>query len=417
MKVMAFFLMSVFSVLSVSANENDTTDCKHWSAGLTVQPGWVIGADQYVRKWLRGNFAIAFDAAVRYAVLPGDSDAYAKDFGYPALSVGLKYALNHGVTMRREKDAAWGLLQPVDYTSRLGNTVTVYAMFERAILRTPHWQIDYTLATGVGYTKSKYNTYNAIDNEFIGSRWLIYFGAGAHAIYYLDRAWGVRAGVDFYHHSNGAMNRPNKGVNVLGPSVGVVYEPYHDELARSGKPCARQPFTPFSFMDFAFSVGVKTLHEDWQLTQFRTPPGAPNYRTPNFKVYPTYSLQTSFMRRYARRWASGIGVDVFLVSYANRVRQLDERDGLRLKHSPWSMGVSGKHRVYYHNLSLDMSLGYYLFRALGDNANKVETPYYEQIGVHYTFTKLKCLNIGINIKAHKTKADYTELAISMPMRL
>ena len=94
MKVMAFFLMSVFSVLSVSANENDTTDCKHWSAGLTVQPGWVIGADQYVRKWLRGNFAIAFDAAVRYAVLPGDSDAYAKDFGYPALSVGLKYALN-----------------------------------------------------------------------------------------------------------------------------------------------------------------------------------------------------------------------------------------------------------------------------------------------------------------------------------
>ena len=153
MKVIAIFLMSMFSMLSVSANENDTTDCKHWSAGLTVQPGWVIGADQYVRKWLRGNFAIAFDAAVRYAVLPGDSDAYAKDFGYPALSVGLKYALNHGVTMRREKDAAWGLLQPVDYTSRLGNTVTVYAMFERAILRTPHWQIDYTLATGVGYTK------------------------------------------------------------------------------------------------------------------------------------------------------------------------------------------------------------------------------------------------------------------------
>lgn len=410
-------IIGVLATWSAHAAGRDTTSLCRYGLEFGAQPGWVIAADSYEKKWLKGNFAMAVNAGIRYSALPCDSDAYARDFGYPILAVGIKYGMNHGVTMHREEDPAWGLLEPVDYVSRMGNTVTLYGSFERPFFRNRRWQADYTLSFGVGYSRSKYNTYDAIDNELIGSRWLIYFGTGLHATYRITRELGLRAGVEFYHHSNGALNRPNKGANVVAPSLGVVYEPYDEELAWRGRHGKSTPFKPFTFVDFALGVGAKTLNEDWQHTQFGTPPGDPDYRTSKFKRYPTYSMQTSIMRRYARRWASGVGVDVFYGSYTTHVKDLEMKKGINTKYSPWSLGLSAKHRVYYHNLALHTSLGFYLFRRMGDNVKQVEAPYYEHIGLHYSFPSLQRLTIGIDVKAHKTKADYTELVVSVPIQL
>ena len=86
-------------------------------------------------------------------------------------------------------------------------------------------------------------------------------------------------------------------------------------------------------------------------------------------------------------------------------------------HSPWSVGLALKHQVYYQNWSAAMSLGYYLHRHMGDNAKANEKPYYERIGVHYPFPALRGLTIGLNIKAHLTKADLTEFVVSYPIEL
>lgn len=81
------------------------------------------------------------------------------------------------------------------------------------------------------------------------------------------------------------------------------------------------------------------------------------------------------------------------------------------------MGVSVNHLAYFHRLSLEMAVGYYLFRHAGDNARQVETRYYERIGLHYSLPILKGITMGIDVKAHKTKADLTEIVIAKPFRL
>lgn len=63
------------------------------------------------------------------------------------------------------------------------------------------------------------------------------------------------------------------------------------------------------------------------------------------------------------------------------------------------------------------ALGWYLYRHMGSNAEEVEKPYYEHIGVHYTIPSFHNLTFGINVKAHLTKADYTEIILSLPFRL
>ena len=42
---------------------------------------------------------------------------------------------------------------------------------------------------------------------------------------------------------------------------------------------------------------------------------------------------------------------------------------------------------------------------------------YERIGVNYSFPSLNGLKLGINVKAHTTKADFTEVVITYPFRL
>ena len=64
-----------------------------------------------------------------------------------------------------------------------------------------------------------------------------------------------------------------------------------------------------------------------------------------------------------------------------------------------------------------MALGVYVYRFMGHLANELEKPYYERIGLHYTFARLGGLQVGINVKAHYLKADYTEVSVGWPIRL
>jgi len=415
-KLLIFLLLTI--PFRCIANSNSVEDSTR-NIGFTIYngPTWVMSLDRYQRKWQKTHFAYAIGGEINYSAVPSDSDAFAADFRYPRISFGAKYSFNHGVKMHKSQDPDWGLAQEVDYDSQLGNSLAIYGRFERAFFRRSKWSTSYSLAMGTAYSHRKYNKENNIDNELIGSRWLIYFAAGLHASYRIAPDWILKGGVEFWHMSNGALNRPNKGANFIGPTLGISYEPFYEETIISNTPAYNPPFEPFFYTDFSIALGAKTLHEDWQQTQFGTPYGEADYRTDKFKRYAAYAFSADIMYRYARRWASGIGFDLFYGTYADHCAEIDETNGLDLKHSPWSFGIAAKHEVFYHNLSLAMAVGGYLYRQMGQNAKDIEQPFYERIGLKYTFPKLGGMHLGINVKAHLTKADYTEIALGYPIRL
>jgi len=390
---------------------------RRWGLSLSAMPGKVLATDCYVKKWLHEKKCFSIAAELTHTALPCDSDDYARDYHYPTLGLGARFAFNHNVTMRRYADPDWGMLQPVDFDSHLGNTFSLFLNFHRPLFLTRHFEGGYSLGSGLGYSRYKYDKETAPDNELIGSHWLIYFTASLYASWRFADNWALRGSIDFYHHSNGAIKRPNKGANTAGPSLALIYMPYYKHLAVKSENRGKKRFPKYCYLNFTAGIGGKAMLEDWQLTQFNTAPADPDYRTGHFHFYTALSLQTDFMYRYARRWASGIGLDVFYGSYSDHVKSLDAAKGSTLRHSPWSVGIAAKHQAYYHNLSVAMSLGFYLFRHMGEQAQIIETPYYERIGLHYTFPKLNGLEIGINVKAHKTKADLTEFVVSMPLRL
>lgn len=414
--LLAPFLFILLSIQSAKGEEKKDTFTRY-GFSVNVNPGNEVKMDKYQKKWMKKTRNFSFGAELHYSALPQDSDAFAADYGYPLLTLGVKYSLNHGVVMHRLPDPDWGEAKEVDYDSKMGNTISLYGAFSRPFFRQKHWETDYTFYYGVGYSHRKYDPYHNIDNELIGSRWLIFFGMGLHATYHFAKNWGIRAGVEYWHLSNGALNRPNKGANFIGPSLAVVYQPYYEPTTTTQAGRYNPPFEKYWYANVTLGIGAKTLHEDWQLTQFQTPEGSEDYRTDKFKCYAAYSLQADIMYRYARRWASGIGIDLFYGTYFKRVKELDQAAGRDLTHSPWSVGIAAKHEIFYHNFSMPVSLGFYLYRKMGENAKAVEKPFYERIGLHYTFPKLQNLKVGINIKAHLTKADLTELVVTYPINI
>ena len=419
MKTLLLIVLLMALPLAAFSQEGDTLSVRahtpSWGWSVLANPGQVLAIDEYVQKWLKHKSTFSIGAELNHVYLPSDSNAFASDYGYPTLSLGLRYAFNGAVRMHRDPDPDWGLAEEVDYDSHLGNTLSLYFLFTRPLLRSRHWEADYALGAGLGYSGLIYNRDDDIDNELIGSHLLIFFDAGLHLTYHPVPEWGIRIGIDFTHHSNGALTRPNKGTNTVGPSIGLVYTPYYETLVRERHVRYNPPFARRWQVDIAAGVGAKALVEDWNETQFRTPSTESDYRTDHFHLYMAYSLQVSVMYRYARRWASGVGLDLFYGDYAWRTEELDEADGYDLKHSPWSLGLAAKHEVFFGRFSLPMEVGYYLYRHMGHSAEEIETPYYERIGVHYHFPSLGGLSVGFNLKAHALKADFTEVCVRMPI--
>ena len=178
----------VLAALTAKAAPVDTL--RHWGAELSVTPGRTIVMDEWQRKWQRDKNNFAIDFKLIHAYLPSDSNDYARDYGFPTLSLGAKWGLNHGVTMHKGEEF-WGktknAINEVDYDSHLGNTISFYGQFARPLIRTSHFEIDYALNFGLCWSHLKYNVIDNIDNELIGSRWNIFFGRNSRYLAFPSR--------------------------------------------------------------------------------------------------------------------------------------------------------------------------------------------------------------------------------------
>lgn len=408
------FCLLLFNVCVVNAE--DTDSLKRWGLSAGVNPGRVLSFGKYQKKWQKGKDNLSLYLGANYHPLPADSNGFDADYGYPTVSARLKMSFNHGVTMHRDKDPDWGYAEEVDYNSHMGNSVALFGTFERPLFRNKHFEAEMDISIGLACSNTIYNKENNIDNELIGSHLLIYFGMGAHVTWMFTQKVGLKAGVDYWHVSNGALDRPNKGANVLGPSIALVYVPSYQQRVWGKENRFNPPFEKKLYLDMTVGVGAKTLYEEFEVTQFQTPKGEKDYRTEDFKLYMAYSTQTDLMYRYARRWASGVGLDLFYGTYASRVAEIEEKRGVNAKHHPWSVGLAVKHQAFYRQWSLAMAVGWYLHREMGSNAAFIEEKYYERIGLRYTFPGSLPISIGASVKAHSTIADLTEVNISLPIR-
>lgn len=388
--------------------------CPSRTYAQAIEAGYGKGNVLKFDDWLTNDAlkqqdAQSFWLGYIYQTHAGGNCGYASDYNYPTFTFGFLIADFNKVRLRYNPHNS----RPINYDSRCGTSYVVYASIRRAFFRTRSgWSADYRFTNGIGYNTNIYDRHTNVDNIMLGSRLSVYFDV-AFALCYRYRQCEFYMGPEFRHLSNGGVVRPNKGINKLGVGAGMRYylQPYDSiSFKRTVKPFDEKKIC----LNIAYSSGVRASQGEWLYD-------ANNYiwnknDVENVKYgkegYTTcfyHLVSADLMYRYARRYASGIGLDILYEPSNTHIEA--QKSGSRPENVKWTFGVAAKHEVFFRRISMNMALGWYLSRPFNNHSNTAdEYPFYERIGLRYNLPWLNdTISIGYNIYAHLTKAYGTEL--------
>lgn len=273
----------------------------------------------------------------------------------------------------------------------MGNIYSLYGYFDRPFLTVGGFSLGYSGEFGLGFVFSRlYYPDTNPWNVMISSPVNAHISLGLQAQYALSRRFDVGIGLFFNHHSNGAVTFPNYGLNAfeLAMRVGM----------KSPRSVEKQPLEPeddgfkrrFQFA-VQFSGGIMS-NEASQLKTLEEKGTWENDR------YFKYSFQVNAFYRYARTQASGLGFDLYVTPFCDKIA---ESDGQGLKYDPVSCGISVLHEMSYRDFSLMVGLGRYLHHNDGLEQAQV---LYQMVTLKYYFPKAADIYLGIVLKAHRFRA-------------
>ena len=407
-----YLYSALFAIASIFSLPQDTS-------AQAIEAGYGNGQVLKFDNWLTNDAlkqqeAQSFWLGYIYQTHANENCGYAVDYNFPTFTFGLLVSDFSRVRLRYNPYDT----RPITYDSRCGTSFTAYASIRRAFFRTRSgWSADYRFSNGIGYNTHIYNRHNNVDNVMLGSRLAVYFDV-AFALNYSYRQYEFFIGPEFRHLSNGGVVRPNKGINKAGIGVGMRYhlQPYDSiSFERTHKPFEEKKM----YFNIAYSSGLRGSQGEWLYDANNYIWKDNNidnikYGKDGYRLCYYHLISTDLMFRYARRYASGVGIDALYEPY-NRDIEIQNAKADRSNLSLWSFGVAAKHEVFFRRISMQVALGWYLSRPLNKYSNTTEEyPFYERIGLRYTLPLLSnSLYVGYNIYAHLTKAYGTELILGI----
>ena len=273
----------------------------------------------------------------------------------------------------------------------MGNIYSLYGYFDRPVLQFGGFSLGYSVEMGLGFMfNRRYDPVKNPWNVLISSPVNAHISLGIQAQYAFLKRYDVGLGFFFNHHSNGAITFPNYGINSFELALRVGMK-----TSRSKEDKVLEPEDDGFRRRFQFAVQVsggimsneanyfKRLEEDGTWVNDR---------------YSKFSFQANALYRYHRTQASGLGFDLFVTPFYEKIA---ESDGQGLKYDPVSCGIALLHEMSYRDFSVMVGLGYYLHHNDGLEQPQV---LYQHITVKYYFPKLADMYLGIVMKAHRFKA-------------
>lgn len=374
--------------------------------------GW-YGIDiEQTRPNLKTPGYMTYEAAVGFQTDPSKGNFYDQAFGFPMISVGFSLA-------------SMGDFQFYDQT-RFPNLYSLYGSFERSLMRRERVSLGYQFDFGATYNPGRYDPVNNPGNNWLSSPFMAYFGAGVFAKLHLGKRWEVGADIMFRHYSNGRIALPNEALNAIGGGLFAHYRLSDYDYAKyKSAPKVKPDYEKGMQYMFVLGGGVHTCMAEWN-AYVETENDPYKKEKIQLKAHPKFSFSAEATYRYAPRYATGLGLDLF---YSSNMEELEKSDRIVYGdkavencpgYSALSVGVSVVQEVYWHNLAVHVAIGAYPYRHKGVNGPEAKALgdrergwHYEKAGLRYYFPKLGDTFVGFAIKSHSIKAEYLEFSVGI----
>ncbi|MDR2805173.1 MAG: acyloxyacyl hydrolase [Dysgonamonadaceae bacterium] len=376
------------------AQASDADTVKPWSIEGSFFYGKIFKHDAYVKSTLKNGPTRIYDLRLGYADRFSEE---AEGYAYPTYGVGFSVVDFGDVTLYHASD--------------LGNLYVLYLFWNQHLLDFGRFRWTCQGDIGPVYNTDTFDPIANQGKDFSSSALMMYIGLTTGLKYRLSDRWEIGTNVNIRHYSNGRLGVINKGFNIVGGTLTLAYHLSSEKYAPEKKPTL--PVHKGLYYHISAGGGVQTYIEDWLL--YIQSDDA--YQQPYIEKYhPKYFISTDAMYRFSRQYGGGLGVDLFYTPSLNSLQEWDlHRSDYAGNPTPeyrfWSVGIAWNQEIYYKNLALTTSLGYYLYRKMGWR-EKTESPVYERFGLRYYFPQWSNVFGSCSVKAHKFHlAEYFELSV------
>ncbi|MDR1154608.1 MAG: acyloxyacyl hydrolase [Bacteroidales bacterium] len=282
-----------------------------------------------------------------------------------------------------------------DEQSGFGKPAALYAFFASPVVRRKPFSVHYDISLGISYNFNAYDPQSRPHNILVGSKNNAYINLRFSTEFALRGYSTLGLSFSFQHFSNGSYQKPNKGINLVSGILSYQLGTYKNH-EKSYRRFPIDPYRPVWEWQIFWANGVRMLDTGFDFNQPHK-----SKRWYCTSVSTAVLLQTSHRRKF------GLGFDYFYFDWGRYVIEYRARTEGRAATSRWynsmALGAYLAHEAGYKKVWFITHLGFYITDHTGD----LKQPWiYERVGIKYRITSR--FTIGVSIKAHLTKADYTE---------
>jgi len=279
-----------------------------------------------------------------------------------------------------------GFTSTLNYYPEIGRPMAFYAFGEVPFNKySTHrkWDLSYFGQFGIGFNVNPYDPETNPLNQFLGSSVNSHIHLGFKANYKLSQRFTAFSSIGLRHYSNGSIKKPNSGVNFAPVSLGLRISLDKEEFDPGVKPV----FPPLE-KGWVWNIAMYNGLKSYEIGE---------------KVYYRGGIGVNYLWDFSYKYKMGIGLDWFYGA-GTKKRYPEEKLDFFDKNSfaivgSWEWNLS-------EHLYIPIGIGVYLSRA---DYNQEVSKIYERVGVRYRFNS----NVfaGVQIKAHKAKADFFEFTV------
>ncbi|HKK66559.1 MAG TPA: acyloxyacyl hydrolase [Bacteroidales bacterium] len=295
------------------------------------------------------------------------------------------------------------------YKDVLGYAAGFYGFIEVPLKRWSDFELMYRLTSGLTYVSEVFSVEDNPLNVAVSTHANYLFHTGLRARYWMSPETALGLGAGLTHYSNGAISKPNKGLNQINIALGITHYLSGQYDAYQGM---RRPLVYDSEHEF-YLLGVGGWTD---LDKGFTDPDNPgNYGGTN-QTYFTGGVSLGWNYRYAGMRKVGLSFDGFY----NRSFNWSWWDGNFYDRNltKWQMtrlGIGINHEFFMKRLSILIGAGVYVKQTpeIEGLVSKSKEWMYERLGFRYYFIKNAFLNVSV--KAYGFKAETVEFGVGFSL--
>lgn len=375
MKKILAFIFLIISILAYgqqdSASQKINKQWRNTSIQLMYQKGHVFATNEFLRG---DNVEIekinAYQAlALKVSTQTTGNKPWEQLYRYPYWGGGIYVA---------------GFYEP----EQIGTPVAVYGFLNAPFIRWDKLSFNYELGLGLTFNWKSFDPLTNKYNSSIGAGESVIIDAGLNLEYNLTEKFGLNAGFSLSHFSNGALKKPNLGLNTIAPRLSIKYN-------FADLPEFKQTHIP------SYSG-----HDEWVFSVYG---GAKNviFDTLNIDIvekyegvyFPEIGISLGYNRQISYKSKIGLGVTTSFDGSVEAQIAIDKNEiepEIGNFQDKILISVYPSYELVIHKISIILQPSFYIFRQKLNYQSPVS---HQRVGFKYHFTDH--FFAGVTLRAYK----------------